>query len=131
MKYSEQIQEFLTFLRNCQQEYNIAVSQENDANNETQDLLHCLELHKNGYHDMARISKTLRKVRQERREAKDRERQLQPIVDWLSQNKKTINELERLLGEVRKAEKSTESRIYTPKTSILGQVFGGDGECST
>lgn len=125
MKYSEQIQEFLNFLRDCQQEYNIAVSKENDANDETQDLLHCLELHENGYHNLARISKTLQKVRQERREAKDREQQLQPIVEWASQSNKTIKELERLLGAVRKVEKSTEGRRYTPKTTILGQVFGG------
>lgn len=28
-------------------------------------------------------------------------------------------ELERLLGEVRKRERRTENRIYTPKTSIM------------
>lgn len=126
MAYSTRISDFLDFLRDCQQEYNISVMREEDANNETQDLLHCLELRQNGYHDLARISRTLRRVRQERREAKDAERGLLPIVEWTSQNRKTVNELERLLGAVRAAEKSSAGRTYTPKTNILKEISGGE-----
>ena len=38
-----------------------------------------------------------------------------PVLDWIDQNRTTIKNLERLLGDVRKTEKSTENRIYTPR----------------
>ncbi len=126
MAYSEQIADFLDFLRDCEQEYRIFSSQESDANAETQDLLHCLELQENSYHDMAKISKMLRQIRKERRSAKKKEEQLAPIVDWAVQNRKTIYELEKLLGAVRKAEKSTESREYRPKTDVLSRTLGNE-----
>ena len=126
MEYSEHLSAFLDFLRDCKTEYNISETQEKDANEETQDLLHCLELHENNYHEMAKISKAIRKVRQERREAKDRERKLQPIVEWTNSNQKTIHELERLLGAVRAQEANASGRLYTPRTDILLRIFGGE-----
>ena len=126
MKYSEQLASFLEFLRNCKLEYGRAVSREREANNETQDLLHCLELQENSYHDLAKISKAMRQIRQERREAKDIERKLQPIAEWAGNNQKTIHELERLLGIVRAQEASMSGRTYKQKTDILEQIFGGD-----
>lgn len=125
MRASEPVEGFLNFLREAQQEYNIASAQEADANDATQDLLHSLELDRNGYHDCAKISIALRQVRQERREAKDRVQQLKPIMDWIGQNTKTIRELERLLGDVRKAERGMEGRFYNHKTDILKQTLGG------
>lgn len=123
MKYSEKLDEFLSFLRECDQEREAASAAEEEMNYKTQDLLHCLELNDNKYHDLARISKALTAVRQERREAKDREMILEPIADWVQQNGRTIKELERLLGAVRKAERNTEGRIYAPRTDIVDKVL--------
>lgn len=123
MMYSEQIQAFLNFLRDSQMEYNIAVAEEKEANEETQDILHCIELQENEDLELACIARALRSVRVNRREAKDRERQLQPVVEWIDQNRKTINELERLLGAVRKVEKNIGSRLYVQRTNILDQVM--------
>ncbi len=67
LKYSEQIEGFLDFLREAKTDYNIAVSSEKEADDATQDLLHSLELYENTYHEYARAAKTLAKVRQERR----------------------------------------------------------------
>lgn len=80
MRYSEVISEFLNLIREVQQEYNIAIAEEQDANNATQDILHNIELCENKYHDYARLSIALREVRQQRRRAKDKEQELQPIV---------------------------------------------------
>ena len=123
MKYSTKLDEFLTFLRDCDQEHEAASAAEEELNAQTQDLLHCLELTDNKYHDLARISKALGAVRQERREAKDKEMILEPITEWIQQNGRTIKELERLLGAVRKAERNTEGRIYTPRTDIVDKVL--------
>ena len=42
MKYSESLENFLGYLREVQQEYNIAGLTEQEANNATQDILHIL-----------------------------------------------------------------------------------------
>lgn len=125
MKYSEHISSFLNLIREAQQEYNIAVSEEQDANNATQDILHSIELSENKYHDYARLAIALREVRQQRRRAKDTVQELQPIVDFSGDNMKFIKALERLLGDVRKAEKGTEGRFYSPRTDIVEQTLRG------
>lgn len=117
-KYSERIADFLNFLREAQQEYNIAMAEEAEANNATQDILHTIELRDNKYHDYARLSIALRDIRQQRRRAKNRIQALQPIVDMAGENAQTIKAFERVLGEVRKAERNAESRVYTPRTDI-------------
>lgn len=122
LKYSEQIEGFLDFLRQAETDYNITVLSEIEANDETQDLLHCLELYENTYHEYARAAKKLAQVRQERREAKDTREQLQPVIEWLARNKPVINGLEQLLGATRKAEGKTEGRFYDPKTEVLGEI---------
>ena len=79
MKKSEYISCFLDFMRESTMEYEVARSRQSDADNETQDLLHRLELHDDTYHDMARISRELKRVRQERRKAKDTVAELEPV----------------------------------------------------
>ncbi len=123
MKYSESISEFLKFMRTVHQEYNIATSQEADAEQATQDLLHRLELGEDGDTEMVKIAVTLRKIRRERRMAKDICICLKPLIEWLPANGTTLRSLERLLGEVRKAEKSTENREYRNRTSILEETL--------
>lgn len=123
MKYSTKLDEFLSFLRECNQEHEAASAAEAELNDQTQDLLHCLELNDNKYHELARISKALAAVRQGRREAKDKETILEPITEWIQQNGRVIKELERLLGAVRKAERGTEGRIYAPRTDIVDKVL--------
>lgn len=124
VKYSERISDFLKLLREAQQEYNIAEAEEQDANNATQDILHNLELCENKYHDYARLSIAMREVRRQRRRAKDRIQELQPIVDMMGKDMKVIKALERLLGEVRKAEKGTEGRAYNPRTDVVERTLG-------
>ena len=73
---------------------------------------------------MREISKAMQQVRQERREAKNTEKKLQPIIEWVQNNQKTIHDLQRLLGTVRAQEASVNGRLYNPKTDILGRIFG-------
>ena len=112
---SAHIESFLTFLRDTEQRYHMAEADEQEANDTTQDILHALELQDHDYHDYARLSKELKQVRQKRRQAKDTLSESAPVLDWLEANRATIKSLERLLGDVRKAEKNTQNRIYTPR----------------
>lgn len=123
-KYSLGIENFLQFLRDVKEVYDISKLKENDADNETQDILHKLELDDNSYHETASLAKLLRIVRQERRKAKDNALMTAPVVDWVEENERVIKSLERLLGAVRKAEKSTEGRYYNPKTDIIENFAG-------
>lgn len=124
MKHSESISQFLTFLKNVVDENQAAKSEEADADAKTQDLLHELELGDNTYHDTAKLAKGLREVRMDRRRAKDTIVITDPIVKWADTNKRFIDLLKQLLGEVRKAEKRTQDRHYVERTSIIEDVLG-------
>lgn len=123
MRYSDNIEIFLEFLRQAKREYQIAITEEREKDAASQGLDHRLELGDNSYHDMAKIAKVRLQVRRERRQAKDRQQELKPITDWMYQNPRVIKSLEELLGTVRRAEKALEGRMYTPKTNILKEVF--------
>ena len=112
---SKNIEEFLNFLRQCEQEYSMAQADYQDTNDETQDILHSLELESHTYHEYANLSKRLAEVRKRRRQAKDKIAVMEPIVCFCEENKAFIKSTERLLGDVRKAEKKLENRVYTPR----------------
>lgn len=112
---SQNIDTFLFFLRETERQYHIAEAEVQESEDETQDILHSLELQEHDYHEYAKLSKELKSVRQRRRAAKDAIREAALVLDWAENNRPIIKSLERLLGEVRKAEKNTNNRIYTPK----------------
>ena len=116
MDPSKYIEAFLSFLTDASQQYRMSEADEQEANDQTQDVLHSLEFEPYEYHDLAKISRWMKSVRQRRRAAKDNMEQLSPIVQWVDENQAVIKGLERLLGEVRKAEKRVSGRIYTPRT---------------
>ena len=122
MKNSEHISSFLKFLKDIQTDYNIALETEKEADRETQDILHRLELGNDSYHDMAQMSKIIKSVRLERRKAKDAKTEAEPVMRWLKESPQTVRVLEQLLGEVHKAEKYNSNRHYTNKTDILNGI---------
>ncbi|MCD7778088.1 MAG: hypothetical protein LUH47_06260 [Clostridiales bacterium] len=128
MKYSEYIDNFLTFLRETKTDYNIAVSEEENANNEILDIEHSLELDPHTYHEYAKLSKAIKAVKSKRRKSKDIRLTLQPVLDWTETNQPVIKSLERLLGAVRKEEEKQENRYYNPRTEIITEVLGEPSE---
>lgn len=121
--YSKSIENFLDFLRRIQEENSIALQEQKDHDQATQDLLHRLELGDDSYHDIARLGIALKDVRQKRREAKDIESVLNPIVSWCYTNDKTIKSLEKLLGDVRKEEKNLRNRCYIDRTDAVKEAL--------
>lgn len=117
---SKNMEMFLEYLRQIENDYKYFAKEETDCNNIIQDILHNLELQDNSYHEMARLAKEIRRVRQARRKAKDFVYAAEPLVEWVEKNKPVIKEPERVLGDVRKAEKSLENRIYFPRTGNNG-----------
>lgn len=129
---SEYIDEFLTFLREAWSEHYMAGEQQDEANKETQDILHWIEFQQQEPRPevSARIQAALHTVRQDRREAKDWETITGPVVDWISENEPVRKSLEELLGEVRKAEKRTQNRCYMEKTNIMTEILGPPKEAA-
>lgn len=125
MEGSEKIKAFLDWLRETNRDFNIAVEDEQDANDEQQDILHSIELDENGYRNNALLATALKRTRRKRRKAKKQREKLQPVVDWYRENTDAVKSLERLLGAVRKVEKCTESRSYTHRTDVVARTLKG------
>lgn len=131
MRTSEQIAAFLDMLREARMDHNIAVQRESDADKETQDIMHWSEFQAGQASQDAKaaILDAQSLVRQHRRQAKDTAEILRPVISWVDDHGQIVKSLERLLGEVRKAEKNTESRCYTEKTDIITRTLSTlDGE---
>lgn len=109
------LETFLDYLRECVQVYHYAGDDESDADALTQDILHSLELEQHDEDEYLALAHELAQTRWSRRVAKDRQITTAPVVSWLEQNQAVVKGLERLLGEIRKAEKSTENRVYIPR----------------
>lgn len=100
----------------------MAEANELDANNIIQDIEHTLEFENNTYHEKARFAARIGEERGKRRAAKDIMNKTLPIVNWVTENQSTIKSLETLLGGVRKAERNTENRVYTPRTNEVAKT---------
>ena len=119
MKASKDLERFLDFLKSAESQLDQAMAGQQEADAENQDILHSLELEKHSYHEMAALSRKLAEVRQTRRQNKDIVAQLTPVVEWTRENDAAVRSLQRLLGDLRKVERSTQNRFYTPRTDIL------------
>lgn len=114
-QYSAVIENFLSGLRDIEQQNHIAQTAEQEANDEQQDILHDIELVEHTYHEYARLAKDIVAVRKRRRDAKDVIAPTEIILTWMAANKPVITSLERLLGEVRKVERGLQTRSYIPR----------------
>ena len=125
-KFSKGLEEFIRYLNGCKEAYNISVSTQEETEAMTQDLLHCLELEDNTYHQQAKLGRTISQIIKERRSAKYTIQQLQPVMDWIDANQTTIRGLEKLLGQVRKEELKTNPDLlcYHDRTDIVKQTLG-------
>lgn len=126
MNTSQSLSDFLEFLRKSQQDYNIAVDIELTKSEETQDILHKIELDDIKYHEYAKLAKALKSIRSERREAKNTKRQLEPLIGWTEENQNVVRGLERLLGEIGKAETNIKNAHYYPRTEIVNEILKND-----
>lgn len=123
MKDSEKLSAFLDFLRSSDEELGIACSIQRDMDQATQDILHHIEMQENTQHEFILEGIALKNIRQKRRNAKDREKILTPVVEWFAANQRVVNDLERLLGKIRKEEKSIEHRAYINRTEVVRMIL--------
>lgn len=121
---SERLSEFLSFLRESEDNLRMAIEEMEQTGAETQDILHRLELYDDKHHAVAALGKKMRTVRRRRRVAKDTVELLTPLVEWAGENKDFLSGLQRVLGELRKIERRQQNRTYLPRTDILEDGCG-------
>jgi len=92
-------------------EYELLCKAYEKTNEETQDLLHVLELGTLNAVEMSKVTKQLRLVRQERRKLKDEIEVMKEIVSF-SEKKPSEHLINTLIGNVRKIEERKSKRIY-------------------
>ncbi len=125
---SEGIDNFLTFLRDVEQTRSVFLSIERDADNETQDILHIIELKEVNQTEIDTLYDKLKEIRRKRRKAKEYILQTASIIDWIDKNRNVIKGIETLLGDIRKAERHSQNKIFTPKTEIFDEIFKRESE---
>ena len=118
VKYSQYLENFLDFIRESELIYKEAYEKVHEMDKLTQDYLHDIELGGFDYKGRAKIATKLKDARQIRRVNKDITIPLEPLRDWVNTHKSTINELQQLLGQIRKEEKNLMNRKYFRKVDI-------------
>lgn len=112
---SSYIETFLNYLSEINRSYPLTKAELKKKDNETQDILHELELGENNYKERTKIATQLRNVRKERRHLKDKIEEIETLYQWMNENKTSINKLQQVLGQTRKQEKYHQNRTYKKK----------------
>ena len=102
---SKQLENFLSFVKECQEVHQIAFSCVGDEDKRLQDLLHAIEFANDKYELHSEVLR-LQESRRERRRNKDMVELTENINQYFGSpsGKKLLEELRQLLGRQRKAE---------------------------
>lgn len=119
---SDKIADFLSYMEEQCQMYDIARDMLKECDEATQDILHKMEIDPVKYKERARLATKLQSIRRQRRTAKDITETTKIISIWVKDNKSIIGSLQRLLGDVRKAEKKQQNRTYIPRTNVMEEI---------
>lgn len=116
-KPSEHMKLFLDFVTGALSRYKLYGEYINTEDKLTQDLLHKLELGNLNRNEKSKLATRLAENRRTRRFYKDRLEEIQPIADFFedASNKKVLERLKHILGDVRKAEEYHKVRNYKPR----------------
>jgi hypothetical protein len=111
------LSDFLNFLSEAQSHYKFCRDEMETQDKLTQDFLHSLELDELKCKERSKLATQLSINRKERRYYKDRIEELEPIIEFFNepQNKKVLDKLTNILGDIRKAERYHKNRSYIPK----------------
>ena len=116
-KGSDIVKQFLDYATECERKYRYAYEKVGEQDKLSNDLLHKLELEDINYKERNAVAKKLQTNRKDRRYYKDITEECSPIKDFLNnpQNKKTIEQMKQMLGELRRVEEYHKDRKYIPR----------------
>ncbi len=116
---AESLEDFLKFVDQCYQEYQIAQEAVSKEDKRLQDLLHELEFAQEKG-ERNRVATKFQRSRRERRKHKDSVKRNELVVKFFEEkpHRDTLNKLRQLLGRQRKEEEYLSSeRIYKPRAN--------------
>ena len=116
---AESLEDFLKFVDQCYQEYQMAQEAVSREDKRLQDLLHELEFPKEKG-ERNRVATKFQRSRRERRKYKDIIKRNELVVKFFEEkpHRDTLNKLRQLLGRQRKEEEYLSSeRIYKPRAN--------------
>lgn len=116
---AESLEDFLKFVDQCYQEYQMAQEAVSREDKRLQDLLHELEFAKEKG-ERNRVATKFQSSRRERRKHKDIIKRNELVVKFFEEkpHRDTLNKLRQLLGRQRKEEEYLSSeRIYKPRAN--------------
>lgn len=128
MAYSETMQAFLLLVQRAKEGYPAEEENVMFCDNQTQDILHELELVPHSASQIMKLAKQLSATRQERRLSKNNLELLHPIVEWANKHKNAINDLKDALAEVAIKEEALLNREYRYRTTVVQDTLGGKKE---
>ena len=121
IKTAKELEDTINFFTQTTEDFQNNTENESLHDYETQDIL--LELEDVSYHDTAKLGKTLMKVRENRRKAKDSVELNAPLAEWIQSHSDVLKSLQKILGETRKIEDKQRRRMYVPRTKIVEEVI--------
>lgn len=125
--YSSEIENMLVFFSQCKDKFKECKSYMDEANNETQDILHTIELCNCTVQERNKLFKALSEIRRKRRLCKNEESVLAPIMEWMRNHEKEIQTLQQLLGTLRGVESSVNGeKFYRSRSDVFKNIFGTD-----
>ena len=116
---SDVLQEFLNYIDQCRNAYQLAQGAVELEDKRLQDLLHELEFAEN-VNEKRRSGTKLQQSRRERRRQKDEVKRLRLLIEFFNDpaNNSTLNKMRQLLGRQRKEEEFLNGdRIYKPRVT--------------
>lgn len=116
------LEDFINFLEGAEEQLHISQLELDEANLNLQDLEHFIEFGNADGKKMLKVYNICKQVRQKRRIAKENIEQCSPIVEWYGKNRQVVQELRRLLGQIRKIEQQQSNRAYAIRTDILDEI---------
>ena len=120
------IADFLALMNFAETRYATARAEEQEANAETQDILHSLEFQWHDPRKAARLTRKLSEIRQKRRQAKDDTEIAILILNFRDNNGGMIKSLQRLQGDIRTTEQNFERRSYQFRTDVMEDCLRED-----
>jgi hypothetical protein len=124
---SEHVENFLLFIDEIRMQVAVSKHAYDESNLQIQDLLHFLEFgNVKDDKDRIKIAKEITSIRRFRRGHDDRNEIFSVVQDWANSHPSEMRSIEKLAGDVRKAEHRKLKRSYQPRTDIVTDLFGAE-----
>lgn len=112
---TEALSGFLDLILYVKNNWDIICDEIRKADQETQDILHEIELTRFNAYEGYELTKKLQEVRQRRRRLKNEKEALKDIKEFYDNNKKLEIDLFKVLSKTRSNISYMENRVYVPK----------------